>query len=92
MTFREKQFSEKCNDFRWEMSGNLSISVILIFSVEIVEIPSHPWFVGVQFHPELRSTVNHPQPLFVDFVKASLKYSKLNKLNKPLKKGIPIDG
>ena len=38
MTFREKQFSEKCNDFRWEMSGNLSISVILIFSVEIVEI------------------------------------------------------
>lgn len=60
--------------------------------VEIIELENHPWFVGVQFHPELRSTVNHPQPLFVDFVKASLKYSKLNKLNKPLKKGIPIDG
>tara|TARA_R110000868_G_scaffold1211_2_gene9324 strand:+ start:45473 stop:47128 length:1656 start_codon:yes stop_codon:yes gene_type:complete len=44
--------------------------------VEIVEIPEHPWFVGVQFHPELRSTVNNPQPLFVDFVKASLKYAK----------------
>ncbi len=44
--------------------------------VEIVEIPNHPWFVGVQFHPELRSTVNNPQPLFVDFVKASLKYAK----------------
>jgi CTP synthase len=47
--------------------------------VEIVEIPEHPWFVGVQFHPELRSTVNNPQPLFVDFVKASLKYAKSNK-------------
>lgn len=46
--------------------------------VEIVEIPEHPWFVGVQFHPELRSTVNNPQPLFVDFVKASLKYAKSN--------------
>ncbi len=44
--------------------------------VEIVEIPDHPWFVGVQFHPELRSTVNNPQPLFVDFVKASLKFAK----------------
>lgn len=46
--------------------------------VEIVEIPDHPWFVGVQFHPELRSTVNNPQPLFVDFVKASLKFAKTN--------------
>lgn len=53
--------------------------------VEIVEIPEHPWFVGVQFHPELRSTVNNPQPLFVDFVKASLKYSKANDLFKGLK-------
>ena len=46
--------------------------------VEIVEIPTHPWFVGVQFHPELRSTVSNPQPLFVDFVKASLKFAKAN--------------
>ena len=41
--------------------------------VEIVEIPSHPWFVGVQFHPEYKSTVAHPHPLFVSFVKAALK-------------------
>lgn len=41
--------------------------------VEIIEIDSHPWFVGVQFHPELKSTVNTPHPLFVDFVKASLR-------------------
>ena len=48
--------------------------------VEIIEIPDHPWFVGVQFHPELRSTVNRPQPLFVDFVKASLEYAQDQKL------------
>ena len=41
--------------------------------VEIVEIPKHKWFVGVQFHPELKSTVETPHPLFVDFVKACLK-------------------
>ncbi|MAO64389.1 MAG: CTP synthetase [Balneola sp.] len=54
--------------------------------VEIVELPDHPWFVGVQFHPELRSTVNNPQPLFVDFVKASLKHAKSSKLYKSIKK------
>ena len=41
--------------------------------VEIVEIPNHPWFVGVQFHPEYKSTVAHPHPLFLSFVKAVLK-------------------
>ena len=41
--------------------------------VEIVEIPSHPWFVGVQFHPEYKSTVAHPQPLFVGFIAAAIK-------------------
>ncbi|MCS6979802.1 MAG: CTP synthase [Flavobacteriales bacterium] len=39
--------------------------------VEIVELKSHPWFVGVQFHPEYRSTVMHPHPLFLDFVRAA---------------------
>ena len=42
--------------------------------VEIVEIPSHPFFIGVQFHPELKSTPEHPQPIFVAFVKASMAY------------------
>ncbi|TVR27880.1 MAG: CTP synthase [Balneolaceae bacterium] len=41
--------------------------------VEIIEIESHPWFVGVQFHPELRSSVYDPHPLFTEFVKASLQ-------------------
>jgi len=40
--------------------------------VEIVEIPDHKWFVGVQFHPEYRSTVLNPHPLFIDFIKNSL--------------------
>ncbi len=44
--------------------------------VEIIEIPSHPWFVGVQYHPEYKSTVLNPHPLFVDFVKAVLEHSK----------------
>lgn len=41
--------------------------------VEIVEIQDHPWFVGVQFHPEYRSTVEKPHPLFIEFIKAALK-------------------
>mgnify|MGYP006157697937 FL=1 len=41
--------------------------------VEIIEIPSHPWYIGVQFHPEYKSTVTNPHPLFVSFVKAALK-------------------
>jgi CTP synthase len=44
--------------------------------VEIVELKGHPWFIGVQFHPELKSTVENPHPLFVDFVKATLEYKK----------------
>lgn len=44
--------------------------------VEVVEIPSHPWFVGVQFHPEYKSTVVNPHPIFVDFVKASILFNK----------------
>jgi CTP synthase len=44
--------------------------------VEIIEIPDHPWFVGVQYHPEYKSTVANPHPLFVAFVRAAYKYSK----------------
>jgi CTP synthase len=47
--------------------------------VEIMEIPDHPWFVGVQFHPEYRSTVASPHPLFVNFVKAANEYENTNR-------------
>ena len=42
--------------------------------VEIVEIPSHPYFVASQFHPEYASTVLNPHPLFVSFVEASVRH------------------
>ncbi|MGN0603168.1 MAG: CTP synthase [Oscillospiraceae bacterium] len=43
--------------------------------VEIVEVKDHPWFVGVQFHPEFKSRPNKPQKLFADFIRASKEYS-----------------
>jgi len=44
--------------------------------VEVVELKDHPWFLGVQYHPELKSTVMNPHPLFVGFVGAALKNKK----------------
>lgn len=44
--------------------------------VEIMEIPDHPFFIGSQFHPELKSTVENPHPLFVNFIKAAKKYNE----------------
>lgn len=44
--------------------------------VEIIELEGHPWFVGTQYHPELKSTVQKPHPLFVQFVKATIAYKK----------------
>ena len=46
--------------------------------VEIVELENHPWFIGVQYHPEYNSTALHPHPLFVSFVKAAEKYCESN--------------
>ena len=46
--------------------------------VEIVELPSHPFFIGVQYHPELKSTVENPAPLFVHFIAAAKKYNEAN--------------
>ncbi len=44
---------------------------------EIIELPEHPWFIGVQFHPELKSRPFEPHPLFASFIKAAVKYSRL---------------
>ncbi len=44
--------------------------------VEIIEYPKHPFFIGVQFHPELKSTVENPHPLFVSFINAAKEYSE----------------
>ncbi len=45
--------------------------------VEVVELKDHPWFVGVQYHPELKSTVLNPHPLFVKFVEAALERKRV---------------
>ena len=41
--------------------------------VEVIELPNHPWFIGCQFHPELKSRPNRPHPLFSGFIGAALK-------------------
>jgi len=43
--------------------------------IEIIELKNHPWFIGVQFHPEYKSTVANPHPLFVNFVKAAKQHA-----------------
>ncbi len=53
--------------------------------VEVVELPAHPFFIGVQYHPELKSTVENPHPLFVGFVKAAKEYAeKKSSVKNPL--------
>ncbi|MEI9942662.1 MAG: CTP synthase [Chitinophagaceae bacterium] len=53
--------------------------------VEIIELPEHPFFIGVQYHPELKSTVENPQPVFVHFIKAAKAYSeKATEVKNPL--------
>src|SRR5690606_21135456 len=47
--------------------------------VEVIELQNHPWFVGAQYHPELKSTVQTPHPLFVKFVRAAIQYAKSKK-------------
>lgn len=44
--------------------------------VEIIELVNHPWFIGIQFHPEYKSTVANPHPLFVGFIAAAVQYKK----------------
>ena len=52
--------------------------------VEIVELVNHPYFIGVQYHPELKSTVENPHPLFVSFIKAAKDFvEEKNTLKKP---------
>ncbi len=54
--------------------------------VEIIELPNHPFFIGVQYHPELKSTVESPAPLFVGFIDAAKKYNDKKSNQKPSSK------
>ncbi len=76
---RHRHRFEFNNQFREELEKN----GILISGtspdnnlVEMIEIKNHPWFVGCQFHPELKSRATHAHPLFREFVKASLRFSE----------------
>ncbi|MGB5242323.1 MAG: CTP synthase [Lutimonas sp.] len=74
---RHRHRYEYNNDFFEELQKNGLIATGVnpdTGLVEIVEIPGHPWFVGVQYHPEYKSTVLNPHPLFVAFIKASLNH------------------
>jgi CTP synthase len=84
--YRKKSISER-HRHRYEVNNkyvNKMKKKGLIFSgmneklgvVEIIELKNHPWFVGCQFHPELKSRVDKAHPLFREFVKASLKESR----------------
>ena len=47
--------------------------------VEVVEVAGHPWFVATMYHPEYKSTVLQPSPLFTAFVKASIEHDEASK-------------
>lgn len=70
------EFNNKYKD-TLEAAGMLSTGINPETNlVEVVEVQGHPWFVGVQYHPEYKSTVVNPHPLFVDFVKAAINYQE----------------
>lgn len=67
------RYEQQYKDAGMSLSGrNLETNL-----VEIVELPNHPFFIGVQFHPELKSTVENPAPLFVHFIKAARQYMEI---------------
>lgn len=76
---RHRHRYEFNNDYleQYESAGMLASGVNPDTSlVEIMELPGHPFFIGVQYHPELKSTVENPAPLFVHFVGAAKKYNE----------------
>ena len=69
-------YKTKLNDGNFKIAGiNTKLDL-----VEIIELQNHPWFIGVQFHPELKSTVENPHPLFMSFVKAAIKNKKQKRI------------
>ncbi len=52
--------------------------------VEIIELPNHPFFIGVQYHPELKSSVENPQPIFVHFIKAAKEFASRKQTRNPV--------
>jgi CTP synthase len=89
-TAYRKEFISERHRHRYEVNNKFRKALLehgMVFSgispdgnlVEIAELKDHPWFVGGQFHPELKSRALTPHPLFRDFVKASLEHSRVKK-------------
>jgi len=79
VTERHRHRYEFNNDYLEDFEGNGMIASGTNADtglVEIMEIPGHPFFIGVQYHPELKSSVERPAPLFVHFVAAAKKYNE----------------
>jgi CTP synthase len=79
ITERHRHRYEFNNDYlqQYEDAGMIASGVNPTTGlVEIVELPHHPFFIGVQYHPELKSTVENPAPLFVHFIAATKKYNE----------------
>lgn len=76
------EFNNKYSD-QYEKKGMIASGVNPETNlVEIMEIPGHPFFIGCQYHPELKSTVENPHPLFVHFVEAAKHYTERKALSK----------
>jgi CTP synthase len=78
VTERHRHRFEVNNKFRKKLADNGMIFSGMYINndlVEIIELPDHPWFVAVQFHPELKSRPIAPHPLFIGFVKAVKEHS-----------------
>jgi len=81
---RHRHRYELNNDYREKLtSAGLKLSGLSPDKrlVEIIELPAHPWFLGVQFHPELKSRPTRAHPIFRKFVGAAVKYKKLKNKN-----------
>jgi CTP synthase len=79
---RHRHRYEFNNDYmeEFENAGMIAAGINLQDNlVEIIELKDHPWFIGVQFHPEYKSTVAKPHPLFVDFIRAAIEFKNKKK-------------
>lgn len=99
--YNKAEISER-HRHRWEMNNQYiaDFEAAGLFAVgtnpenglvEVVELKKHPYFIGVQFHPELKSTVDNPHPLFIRFVQAALEdmRRRSNKSNQPKPENVP---
>ena len=88
---RHRHRFEVNNEYRLQLEENgmvISGENSELNLVEMIEIADHPWFVGVQFHPELKSRIVKAHPLFRDFIAAAIQYQKNTQENKNYKPSI----